>query len=134
MNRSVAPPSGSPAPTSVTLGDERIELVPLAEAVAERYFEEFPEDLQHYGDAARAWEIHDTCHTLQWAVLDVKRVTSLEAQIVWLSKVLRSRGFPLEHLARNLELAAEVVEPRLGDAGNAVGERLRFAAEVVRVS
>ena len=134
MSRGVAPPSGSPAPTSVTLDGRRIQLVPLAEATADRYFAEFPEDLDRYGEAARAWEVHDTCHCLQWAVLDIKRVTSLKSQIEWLTTVLRSRGFPLEHLARNLELAADVTEERLGEAGPLVGERLRAAAAQVRVS
>ena len=134
MNRGVAPPSGSPAPTSVTLDGRRIELVPLATAVSERYFREFPDDLERYGESARAWEIHDTCHCLQWAILDVKRIASLEAQIKWLATVLGSRGFPLEHLARNLELAADVVEERLEEEGPLVGERLRGAAATVRAT
>ena len=127
-----APPSGMPAPTSATLGGRSIALEPLTEAIADRYFAEFPEDLERYGAAARAWEIYDTSHCLQWAILDAGGVAILEKQIAWLTTVLDSRGFPLEHLARNLELAADVVEERLAESGPAVGTRLRAAAAGVR--
>ena len=46
MSRRPAPPSGMPAPTSAPLGGRRIPLLPLAETVADRYFDEFPEDLE----------------------------------------------------------------------------------------
>ena len=123
-------PSGAAPPTSATLAGREIELGPLAEAVADRYFEEFPEDLERYGDAARAWEVHDTSYCLHWAALDVEGFASLDREIAWLSNVLRTRGFPLEHLARNLELAADVVDERV--ASPEVAERLRAAAGIAR--
>ena len=120
------PPSGMPPPRTVELDEVTLELTPLAEAVAERYFAEFPEDLERYGDAAMPWEIHDTLHTLNWAVLDVSGFTSLETNIVWLANVLVARDFPLEHLARNVEICAEVVDDER------VGATLRAAASAVR--
>ena len=132
MSRPVAPPSGWPAPTTASLAGREIALEPLAQATADRYFEEFPEDLTRYGDAARQWEIHDTQHCLNWAVLDVEQSASLEREIAWLANILRSRDFPLEHLARNLELAADVVDGQLGAPGAAVVERLRSSAVGVR--
>jgi hypothetical protein len=120
------PPSGMPPPRTVELDGETLELTPLAEAVAERYFAEFPEDLERYGDAAMPWEIHDTLHTLNWAVLDVRGFTSLETNMVWLAKVLVARDFPLEHLARNVELCADVVDDER------VAAALRAAATAVR--
>jgi hypothetical protein len=123
-----------PAPTSATLSGKPIALQPLAEAVAKRYFDEFPEDLGRYGEAARAWEIHDTSHCLQWAVLDVDGLVSLPREIEWLTTVLRSREFPLEHLARNLELAADVVEEHLTESEAAIASRLRAAALQIRSS
>jgi hypothetical protein len=104
------PPSGMPPPRSVELDGVRLELTPLAETVAARYFAEFPEDLERYGDAALPWEIHDTLHTFNWAVLDVRGLADLEKNVVWLAKVLAARDFPLEHLARNVELCADVVD------------------------
>ena len=55
----------------------------------------------------------------------------MEHHVGWLAGVLVARDFPLEHLAVNLELAAEVVAERLDD-GEDVAERLRTAAVSVR--
>jgi hypothetical protein len=133
VSRPVAPPSGFPPPESATLGGRRIVLSPLAEEIADRYFGEFPEDFDRYGDAARAWEVHDTCHCLHWAFLDAEGYASLEKEIAWLASILGARGFPLEKLARNLELAATVVEQRV-ESGALVAGRLHAAATSVRVS
>jgi hypothetical protein len=126
-----APPSGWPAPDVATLAGERVDLVALAEAVADAYFERFPEDLDRYGDAARAWELHDTRHLVSWAVGDVEGLVDLERQVAWLARVLAGRDFPLEHLAVNLELAAGVVDARIA-GGDAVAGRLHDAAALVR--
>jgi hypothetical protein len=134
VSRPVAPPSGWPPPTTATLAGKPISLLPLAEEIADRYFDEFPEDLSRYGDAARAWEVHDTLHCLNWAVLDVERAGSLEQEVAWLANVLRSRGFPLEHLARNLELTAGVVDQRLEESSTVMADGLRAAAASVRIS
>jgi hypothetical protein len=115
-----------PPPTTVELDGVRVQLTPLAEAVAERYFAEFPEDLERYGEAAMPWEIHDTLHTLNWAFLDAGGLADLEKNMVWLAKVLVARDFPLEHLARNVELCADVVDDER------VAAVLRPAAEAVR--
>ncbi len=132
MSRGVAPPSGAAPPATAMLAGREVALVPLAEAVADRYFAEFPEDHERYGEAARAWEVHDTQYCLQWAILDVGESASLEREIAWLANILRSRGFPLEQLARNLELAADVAGEQLGEPGAAVAERLRAGTTVVR--
>jgi hypothetical protein len=132
VSRGVAPPSGATPPAWATLAGREVALRPLAEAVADRYFAEFPEDLERYGDAARAWEVHDTQYCLQWAILDVEESADLEREIAWLANILRSRGFPLEHLARNLELAADVAEDQLGADGAAVADRLRTGTALVR--
>ena len=125
-----APPSGWPPPAEARLGGEAIALEPLAAAIADRYFERYPEDLERYGDAARPWEVHDTQHLLHWAIGDVEGFVDMEYHVLWLASVLDARGFPLEHLAGNLELAADVVEVRLDAAP--VAERLRAAAVSVR--
>jgi hypothetical protein len=122
-------PSGSPPPTAVTLGERKIELAPLLETIADRYFAEFPGDLERYGTAARDWELHDTAHCLNWAALDVRGFASLDRNIHWLASILRARDFPVEQLARNLEIAAEVCDQQLSDA---VAARLRNAANHVR--
>jgi hypothetical protein len=133
VSRPVTPPSGFPPPVSATLGGRTIALLPLAEEIADRYFAEFPEDFERYGDAARAWEVHDTCHCLHWAILDAEGYASLDKEVAWLADVLVARGFPLEKLSRNLALAAAVVEERVPD-GVLVAGRLHGASASVRVS
>jgi hypothetical protein len=128
----VAPPSGQAPPTSATLAGDQVELTPIAEAIADRYFIEFPDDLERYGDPARAWEVHDTLYCLQWAMLDVEGFASLDREVAWLANILRARDFPLERLARNLEMAGDAVDERLGEPGAAVADRLRAAAIVAR--
>lgn len=56
----------------------------------------------------------------------------LERQVAWLAQVLAARGFPLEQLARNLEIAAEVLAERLPADREAIGGLLRAAADSVR--
>ena len=58
----------------------------------------------------------------------VEGVADVEREVAWLANVLRSRGFPLERLARNLELAADVVGEQVAEPGPAVADRLRAAA------
>jgi len=129
--RRTAPPGGWPPPATARLAGTALALEPLATAVADRYFERYPEDLERYGDAARAWEVHDTQHLLNWAVGDVEGHVDLERQVSWLAGVLEARDFPLEHLAGNLDLAADVVEVGV-EGGAAVAARLRAAAERLR--
>ena len=131
MSSRTAPPGGWPPPERTELGGEPVRLGPLAEATAERYFAAHPEDLERYGDVARDWELHDTLHLLNWAVGDAEGYVDLGRQVSWLAGVLEARGFPLEHLADNLELAADVVSEQL-PAGAPVAERLRRAAALVR--
>jgi hypothetical protein len=127
-----APPSGWPPPTEAQLAGRRVELAPLAAEVAERYFARHPEDLARYGaDVARAWEMHDTQHLVNWAIGDVEGYIVLEERVTWLADVLAARDFPLDHLADNLEIAGDVVEEQVDD-GLPVAGRLRDAAALVR--
>jgi hypothetical protein len=134
VSRRTEPPSGWPPPESALLAGVPVALGPLAEAVADRYFAAFPEDLERYGrDVARAWEVHDTRHVLNWAIADAQGYDDLGKQIDWLASVLDARGFPLEHLAANLELAANVVTERVA-GGDEVAQRLQAAAQRVRAA
>ena len=105
------PPSGAPPPTRAVLvgADAPIELVPLAEEVCRRYRDEFPDEQDRYGEAGMAWCVHDNQHILNWAVGARNGYVELRKELAWLARVLESREFPLERLARNLEIAADVV-------------------------
>jgi hypothetical protein len=131
----VAPPGGLTPPASAELRPgEPIDLVPLAEEVARRYFEEFPGDLDSYGDTAREWALHDTRHLLAWAVGDLAGYRMLAGQVDWLARVLGARGFPLEQLARNLEIVADVLGEHLPDERDRIAELLGAAAASVRAA
>lgn len=126
-DRSVAPPSGTPAPRVATRPDgAEIDLVALAREICRRYDAEFPDERERYGPAGMAWCEHDNQHILFWVVNDVDGPVDLLDQVGWLARVLAARDFPLERLARNLEIGAGVVAAQLGD--EPLAARLREAA------
>ena len=125
MTRQPAPPS-SDAPGTARLRGAEIDLVGPAREICRRYRLEFPDEEGRYGEAGTAWCVHDNQHILSWAVMAVEFGLRVERQLEWLAGVLGSRGFPLERLVRDLEIAAEVVEDP------AVVEQLRGGADFVR--
>ena len=128
----LSPPSGIVAPVDVaTPGGGTVDVRELAREVCRRYREEFPDEEQRYGDAGQAWCLHDNQYLLHWALQDAHGTTSLDEQVAWLARVLGARDFPLDRLARDLELCADVVEAT--DAGWAqdVAGRLRAVASGV---
>lgn len=126
-------PSGSPPPDRATLPEgEAIDLVPLADEVTARYFGEFPDDLDRYGELAREWCAHDNRHILAWAVDELGGHPILAGQVRWLGRVLAARGYPLERLARNLELAGAVLAERLPERRPEV--EAMFARSVAHVA
>jgi hypothetical protein len=119
-------PSGAPAPEEAG----GLDLRAMAERVTERYGHEFPDEDERYEPKVwRAWCRHDTQYLLQWAVLDAEGATSLARQVDWLAGVLDARGFPLDRLARTLELAGDEAER---EDRPEVALRLRDAAGGVR--
>jgi hypothetical protein len=130
--RPLAPPTGQPPPeTAETAQGREVLLRPIAQEICRRYREEFPDEQARYGDAGAAWCVHDNQHILNWAFMDDRGWVALDDQIAWLARVLGARQFPLERLARNLELAAQVVEEE-GDDALGPARRLRENAETVR--
>ena len=115
-------PSGAPPPEDAG----GLDLRELAIEVTERYAAEFPDEDERYEPKVwRAWCRHDTQYLLQWAVLDAEGATSLGRQVDWLAGILAARGFPLDRLARTLELAADEA---VGEDRPDVAQRLRAAA------
>jgi len=109
-----------------------IDLLGLAREVCARYATEFPDERGRYGEAGAAWCVHDNQHILNWGVLAVEWEHDINRDLEWLARVLASRDFPVARLVRDLEIAAEVVEARLGTTGSQLAERLRSGAEFVR--
>ena len=128
---SVRPPGGTPPPATARLGDRELDLAVLAREICERYHAQYPDEDERYGPAGAEWCRHDNQWLLSWAVGDVRGVTRLDEQVAWLASVLDSRDFPLDRLAHDLRIAADVVEATVGEPGAAVAESLRRAAETV---
>ena len=128
--RRLAPPTGAAAPLETPAPDGTlVDVRDLARHVCARYRDEFPDERERYGDAGQAWCVHDNQYILHWALLDTRGTTSLADQIAWLARVLHARGFPLDRLRRNLELAAEVVAGTGAPWASDVGGRLLAARE-----
>ena len=130
----LAAPRGTAAPMQATAPDgTTLDLRDLAREVCRRYREEFPDEDRRYGDAGQAWCVHDNQYLLHWALLDERGTTSLDDQVAWLARVLHARAFPLDRLARDLELCADVV----GETGRpwaaGVAARLRAATAAARL-
>ena len=125
----LARPSGSAAPVGVTAPDgTTVDVHALAQEICRRYRSEFPDEEERYGEAGQAWCVHDNQYLLHWALLDAQGTTSLAEQVAWLARVLAVRDFPLDRLARDLEICGDVVE----ESGHAwapdVAARLRTAS------
>jgi hypothetical protein len=93
---------------------------------------EFPDERERYGDAALAWYVHDNQWLLGWAAEDLEvGGTHFADNVRWLARVLRARDYPAERLARDLELASEVVGH--GDeARRVLAEKLRQGAGLLK--
>jgi hypothetical protein len=127
------PPGGAPPPTQATLGEgEPIDLRALAEVICMRYRDEFPDEQGRYGDAGVAWCVHDNQHILNWVVGARNGYVDLERELGWLARVLGARDFPLDRLARDLEIAAEVVRERLDGDEHVIADDLEAGAGFVR--
>ena len=127
-----APPSGQPPPVRAELADgTEVDLEALARDVCERYRAEYPDEEGRYGDAGLAWCVHDNQHILNWAAGSVNGYVDLERELAWLARVLEAREFPLDRLARDLDIAAAVVGEQVPGA-EAVAAALTGAAEMVR--
>ena len=125
-------PSGAAAPLEVTApSGETVDLRDLAKEVCRRYRAEFPDEEERYGDAGQAWCLHDNQYLLHWALLDARGTTSLDEQVAWLARVLETRDFPLDRLARDLELCADVVAGTGAPWAGDVAARLRTVAGTV---
>ncbi len=126
------PPSGYPPPVSAELRDgETLDLRALAQEICSRYRAEFPDEQERYGDAGMAWCLHDNQHILNWAVIEHAGYGGFERQLAWLAGVLEARRFPLDRLARNLEIGARAVEELLPVSHRVLAQQLAAGAQLV---
>jgi hypothetical protein len=77
--------------------------------------------------------VHDNQHLLNWATESVNGELDIRQEVAWLATVLESRDFPVDRLARGLDIAAEVVLDRVGgDGGRQLAAVLTDTAGFVR--
>jgi methanogenic corrinoid protein MtbC1 len=125
-------PSGAPPPASVRVGGVEVELEPLAREICELYRALYPDERERRGTSGELWCLHDTLYLLAWALDDLRPATGqLVRNVMWLARVLAARGFPLERLARHLQLASEVVLRADVPEREALSERLQEAGRRV---
>jgi len=114
-------------------GGEILDLFSLATAICERYRLEYPDEQERYGDAGIAWCVHDNQYILNWATESVNGEIDIRREVAWLAIVLQARDFPIDRLARNLDIAAAVVSEQVGGTGAAeLAPVLTTTAEFVR--
>jgi hypothetical protein len=106
-----APSGGAPPATAELPGGQRLELASAAREIARRHRAEFPDEEMRYGDAGVEWCVYDNQWILAWAAADASGFEDLGRQIEWLAGILEARGYPVQRLARTLEIAADVVAP-----------------------
>jgi hypothetical protein len=107
----------------------------LAHEICGRYRAEFPDESERYGHAGEAWCLHDNQYLLAWAIDDARDGSvDLVEQVLWLRDVLDHRGFPVDRLARDLEIAGAVVAEVMVENhfAQAVADRLVAGAAAVR--
>ena len=133
MRRDLSPPSGGTAPPATArLPDgELLHLAPIAEEISRRFWTEYTDEAERYGDAGLAWCIHDNQWLLGWAVEDfeIKR-GHFVGNVRWLAGLLAARDYPAARLARDLEIAADVVGEE-GDGRRRLARKLREGARAV---
>ncbi len=136
VRRLNTPSGGDEAPhTSSPLGLDGpiLELIPLASEICRRYQQEFRDERERYGHAGNRWCVHDNQHLLDWAVQAANGDLDIRAEVSWLASVLEARGFPIDRLARTLDLGAEVIdEQALGAPGVGLAFVLTDTAAFVR--
>ena len=121
-----------PPPTTAATPDGRqVDLTALAKETCAAYDAEFPDERERYGPAGMQWCLHDNQHLLNWAVLSLGSDADFEHQLTWLARVLEARDFPLERLARDLDLLAATVARHHADE-SALHARLLSGAAFVR--
>lgn len=132
--RRLEPPGGDAPPMTGWLdGSEPLDLLALAREICVRYRLEFPDEQERFGDVGHAWCVHDNQYVLDWGIEAVSGYVDMRHEIGWLASVLEARDFPLDRLARNLDIGADVVRNEVaGEPGEQLAGVLADAAAFVR--
>lgn len=99
----------SPVPTSDPLFPS--QWLSVAQTICDRYYAEFPDHDERYGDRGRRYCAHDNAYLAAWLVdaLDTAGHGSFATNVEWLRRLLEARGFPMDAFRTNLHLVGEAV-------------------------
>jgi hypothetical protein len=118
----------SPIPTT----DARFpaQWLSVAETVCERYYAEFPDHDERFGDRGRRYCAHDNAYLVAWLVdaLDTAGAASFATNVEWLRGLLEARGFPMDAFRRNLRLVGDAVVALRPDDRQGIDELVVGAA------
>jgi hypothetical protein len=106
--------------------------MPLAQEIARRHSQEFPDEADRYGARGLEWCVYDNQWLLSWAIMAAGGWVDFHAQLEWLAGILESRGYPVDRLAGDLEKAADVTTEALPADPTAVCEVLLSGAAAIR--
>jgi hypothetical protein len=120
-----------PPVTVASPAGRELDLRALAVESCKAYDAEFPDNQERYGPAGFQWCVHDSQHLVNWATLSLTGTLPFHEQLAWLARILEARDFPLDRLARHLELLAEAVL-RTHPEERPLSEQLRGGAAFVR--
>jgi hypothetical protein len=133
VSRPPSAPSGGAPPSSATLPDGSVlELAPIAREIARRHSREFPDEADRYGARGLEWCVYDNQWLLSWAIMAARGWVGFHAQLEWLAGILESRGYPVDRLAGDLEIAADVTTDAIIAEPAAVCEVLLSGAAAIR--
>ena len=96
----------------------------LAEEICDRYYTEFQDHDERYGDRGRNYCAHDNAYLVAWLVdaLDTAGAGSFATNVEWLRGLLEARGFPMEAFRRNLQLVGDAVSGMRPDDAQQIAE------------
>jgi len=102
----------------------------IAETICERYYAEFPDHDERFGDRGRRFCAHDNAYLVAWLVdaLDTAGYGSFGTNVEWLRGLLEARGFPMDAFRRNLQLVGEAVTALRPDDAPRIAQLVSGAA------
>jgi len=118
------------SPTPTTDPQFPSQWLDIAQSICDRYYAEFPDHGERFGDRGRSYCVHDNAYLVAWLVdaLDIAGHGSFAANVEWLRGLLEARGFPMDAFRRNLYLVGEAVATLRPDDTRRIDELISGAA------
>lgn len=118
----------SPVPTTDPLFPS--QWLPIAQTICDRYYAEFPDHDERFGDRGRRFCAHDNAYLVAWLIdaLDAAGPGSFALNVDWLRGLLEARDFPMDAFRRNLQLVGQAVTTLRPNDAQRIDELIAGAA------